>query len=81
MRSVIKLCDDSYEEFQANVTTKWGSTFLRAYLEEDFITALLAVLPLTAPVYIVEDICSVSQKLICALHSKRYKVFVEPRKM
>lgn len=80
MTSLIELHDDSYTEFQATVTTRWGSTFLRAFFEKDFITALSAVLPRDSSVLIIANNCSDVKGVVKALRSQ-YNVFVSNKKI
>lgn len=79
MASIVEIKDDNYLEYEAHVSTAWGATFLRTKTEEDFATAIMAVLPLTEEVHIIRDRLKY-ELLVNKLLQKGYSVFVKNHK-
>lgn len=70
----VVIIDDDCIEYQAFVESHWGSTFLHAVSEDDFVMAILAVLPRDASVYVMLDTLD-SQRLVDALFNIGYQVY------
>lgn len=81
MESVIDMSkDESYVEFQATVSSDWGSTFVRAETCKDFTTALTAILPRSETVTVIASKLKDGVWLIKALRERGYNAFAGQRK-
>ena len=77
MKSTIDFSKDkSYVEFQCNVISDWGSTFMRAETEIELVAALKAVLPKNQDIEIIKGEVSVSM-LAARLRQAGYNVTIK----
>lgn len=74
MISVVDMSkDESYVEFQATVTSDWGSTFIRAETCKEFASALAAILPHNEAVSVVSSKLKDGSWLVKELRDRGYK--------